>query len=134
MTQLSLFDSPVATLPVPAQSHGPAQSQGPVKIHRPAQANRPGKTRRPAQANRPARANQAAQYDRLIQDHQPVQTGVSVPTTPSSSLQRLAEQIRAAKAKQQRPSCGGLHHMGDLAKLVLMRHEMVAQRREALRA
>ena len=41
---------------------------------------------------------------------------------------------RSTKSLENDADRGGMHHMGDLARLVLMRYELVAQRRAALAA
>ncbi|MEM9588842.1 MAG: hypothetical protein AAGA03_16295, partial [Planctomycetota bacterium] len=53
-------------------------------------------------------------------------------SVPPSRLSQLATQIREDRQRQSAARGREVQRLGDLAKLVLMRHELVARRRQAV--
>jgi len=53
-----------------------------------------------------------------------------IPVADSSAAAQVAEQNVAAQLQHD----SGMHHMGDLARLVLLRYELVAKRRAIMAA
>jgi hypothetical protein len=58
----------------------------------------------------------------------------STSTQPTSTQPQAAESVAAESVAAQLEYDGGVHHMGDLARLVLLRYELVAKRRAMMAA
>jgi len=118
MAQLSLFDSPVALdSPLGAGVAGAAVSAGGGVV---GAALGQGST---PIARLPLLPEVSPQEDGILAATQRTKTG--------ASLRSLAMQIYEGRKAIQASSGSGVQRMGDLAKLVLQQHDLVAQRRAA---
>jgi hypothetical protein len=71
----------------------------------------------------------------LLFDSPASTTETSLVATQSTSTQPTSTQPQAAESvAAQLEYDGGVHHMGDLARLVLLRYELVAKRRAMMAA
>jgi hypothetical protein len=115
MTQLLLFDAPAA----PSFSVSPA----PVAV-----VAAPVADRLPRHA---AGEEKRAGLDEAPRSRQASPRTARTARTPVAAPPRPAAQTSSDRQTSPR---GGMHRMGDLAKLVIARYELVAQRRAALLA
>lgn len=106
MTQLSLFDPPATVLDLSAASVPESSPVGPgAPATEPSETSNTRIGRQRGVNNRPA----------------------------ATTLCRLAELIHEGRSNGKTARCGGVQRIGDLAQLVLVRHDLVA-RRKAVRA
>ncbi|MEM6469747.1 MAG: hypothetical protein AAF802_09370 [Planctomycetota bacterium] len=61
-------------------------------------------------------------------------TTTVAPVLPTPTPQATASSVASSQSGSRQPGEDGIHQMGDLARLVLLRYQLMAKRREEIAA